>query len=195
MGHQESFWRSAWSGNTPGMSLPCLLKSGGLIRFLRLPNGVENTRPNIGRGPDGHGMAFALSSFALVIVSGPGFVLGTLPSKLLQGIAPGLDTTPFRRWAFWYTSRSERGPAKSQRELAGYWRLYIAISVSSPISANINAERDALPARGKDLGRVRCRHASKKGVRSPYRTRQFACRGGSPVGLPGPASAAIWSVW
>src|SRR5260370_14651600 len=73
------------------MGLPGLLKGRGLIRLLRLPDSGEKTRRNIGQGSDRDGMAFALGSFALVILPGPGFLESTLPGKLVQGIAPGLD--------------------------------------------------------------------------------------------------------
>ena len=93
MDRPEHSWRRCWSGNTPGMSLPGLLKGRRLIWFLRLPNGIENARPNIGQGTDGNGMALALDPLALVILLGPGFLVGTLPGELVQGIAPGLDAT------------------------------------------------------------------------------------------------------
>ncbi len=91
MSRPEPLREWGWSGDTRSMGLPGLLKGRGLIRLLRLPDGVENTRPDIGQGSDRDGMALALGSFALVIVLRPGFLVRTLPGKLLQGIAPGLD--------------------------------------------------------------------------------------------------------
>src|SRR5215469_13149831 len=81
-----------WSGDTRGMSLPGLLKGRGLIPFLRLPNSIENARPDIGQGTDGDGMTLALGPLALVKLLRPRFLERALPSELLQDIAPGLDT-------------------------------------------------------------------------------------------------------
>ncbi len=75
------------------MGPPGRFKGRGLIGLLGLPEGVENARPDIGQRSDRDGMALALSPLALVILLGPGFLVGTLPGKLVQGIAPGLDTT------------------------------------------------------------------------------------------------------
>ncbi len=91
MFRRERCWGRSWLGDPRSMGLPGLLKGRGLIRLLRLPDSVENTRPNIGQGSDRDGMAFALGSFALVILPGPGFLESTRPAKLVQGIAPGLD--------------------------------------------------------------------------------------------------------
>jgi hypothetical protein len=74
------------------MRLPGLLKERGLIRLLGLPDSVENACPDIGQGSDGDGMALALGPLALVILLGPRFLERALPGKLVQGIAPGLDT-------------------------------------------------------------------------------------------------------
>jgi hypothetical protein len=78
---------------TGRMGPPSRFTSRGLIGLLGLPDGVENARPDIGQGSDRDGMALALSPLALVILLGPDFLVGTLPGKLVQGIAPGLDTT------------------------------------------------------------------------------------------------------
>ena len=75
------------------MGPPSRFKSRGLIGLLRLPDGVENACPDIGQGPDRDGMALALGPLALVILLGPGFLVGALPGKVVQGIAPGLDAT------------------------------------------------------------------------------------------------------
>src|SRR5712692_2231898 len=88
---QEPSWGSACSGDTRSMGLPGLFKGRGLIRFLRLPDGVENACPNIGQGSDRDAMAFALGPFPLLVLLGPGFLVSALPGKLVQGIAPGLD--------------------------------------------------------------------------------------------------------
>src|SRR5579884_402899 len=89
---RKSLWINTWSGDMRSMGLPGSVKDCCLIRLLRLPDGVQDACPHIGQRTNGDGMTLALSSLALVIVPGPGFGLGTLPGKLLQGIAPGLDT-------------------------------------------------------------------------------------------------------
>jgi len=89
---REPGWKSGWSGDARSMGLPGLCKSRGVIGLLRLPDGVENARPDIGQGSDRDGMALALSPLALIILFGPGFLERTLPSELVQGVAPGLDT-------------------------------------------------------------------------------------------------------
>src|SRR5437763_9283766 len=85
-------WERSWSGASQGMNLPGLFKDRGLIQLFRLPNGIENACPDIGQGADGDGMALALGPLALVILLGPRFLQSALPGKLVQGIAPGLDT-------------------------------------------------------------------------------------------------------
>jgi hypothetical protein len=89
----EQCWERSWSGDPKSVGLPGLLKGGGLIGLPLLPDRIENARPDIGQGSYRETMAFAFSSFALIILLGPGFLESTLPGKLLQGIAPGLDAT------------------------------------------------------------------------------------------------------
>src|ERR1700694_1405767 len=68
-----------------------LLKGGGLIAAAMGPQGKDDPDPHIGKCPHGNGMAFALSSFALIIVFGPGFALRRLPGKLIKRIAQGFN--------------------------------------------------------------------------------------------------------
>src|SRR5215472_10630255 len=56
----EPSWGSGWSSGTRSVCLPSLLKGRGLIWLLRLPDGIENARPDIGQRSDRNGMAFAL---------------------------------------------------------------------------------------------------------------------------------------
>ena len=53
------------------MLLLCVLKGGRLIALVMQPHGKDDPDPHIGKCSHGHRMAFAFSSFALVIVSGP----------------------------------------------------------------------------------------------------------------------------
>jgi len=85
-------WESDWLGATLSMSLLGLLKGRGLIPCLCLPDGVENACPDVSQGSQRDGMALALGPLALGRLLGPRFLVRTLPGKLLQGIAPGLDT-------------------------------------------------------------------------------------------------------
>src|SRR5437660_1270113 len=76
-----------------GMSTLSGLKSCGPVQLLPFPNGEENARPNIGQGTNRYRMTLAFSSFALVIVSSPGFPSPTAVSKLEKRIASGLDAS------------------------------------------------------------------------------------------------------
>ena len=87
----EPGWQRSWLGNTKSMRVSGLLKDRGLIRLLGLPDSIEDAGPHIGQGSDRHAVTLALGSFALIILLGPGFLVRTLPGKLVQGIAPGLD--------------------------------------------------------------------------------------------------------
>jgi hypothetical protein len=74
------------------MLLLCSLKDGAHIALMMDPHGENDPDPHIGKRSDSHGMAFALCSLTLVIVSGPRFTLRGLPSELMQSIAQGFDT-------------------------------------------------------------------------------------------------------
>src|SRR5260370_6030103 len=87
----EPCWGSGWSGDTRSVGLSGLFKGRGLVGLLGLPDGVENTPPDIRHGSHRDGMALAFSPLALVILLGPGFLERTLPGKLKHRIAPGLD--------------------------------------------------------------------------------------------------------
>ncbi len=69
-----------------------LLKDSRLIAAPMGPQGKDDPDPNIGKRTHGNGMAFAFRPFALVVVSGPGFTLCGLPSKLMKRIAQRFDT-------------------------------------------------------------------------------------------------------
>jgi hypothetical protein len=69
---------------TASMQLLCQLKRRRLIAAVVGPHRKEDPDPNVDKRSHGHRMAFALSSFALVIGSGPRFTLRTLPGKLLR---------------------------------------------------------------------------------------------------------------
>ena len=71
--------------------LLCVLKGGRLIAAATGPYGKDDPHPHVSKRSDRDGMALALGPLALVIFLGPGFLVGTLPSELVQGIAPGLD--------------------------------------------------------------------------------------------------------
>src|SRR5690242_11538620 len=69
-----------------------LLKGGRLIALVMHPHGEDDPDPHISKRTHSHRMAFAFSSFALVVLLGPRFTLRRLPSELMQGIAQGFDT-------------------------------------------------------------------------------------------------------
>ena len=74
------------------------LKEAGLVTLPFGPQGKENPDPDVRQSAHRHAVAFALGALALVVVGRPGFFLGTLPGKLLQGIAQGLDTGVTPMW-------------------------------------------------------------------------------------------------
>src|SRR5450631_1718538 len=79
--------REAALGNSAGMLKLRQLKRRGLITLSTSPHRKDDPDPHIGKCPDSNGVAFAFRSFALIVVFGPRFTLGTLPGKLMQGIA------------------------------------------------------------------------------------------------------------
>ncbi len=74
-------------GRSAGVLLLSQLKSRRLITLSMGPHGKDDPDPHIGKRPYGNGVAFALRSFALIVVLGPGFTLGSLPRKVMQGVA------------------------------------------------------------------------------------------------------------
>src|SRR5438876_2556870 len=78
-------------GSIPGMRVSCRLEDGRLVTLALEPHGEDDPQPDIGECSHGDGMAFARSSLALVVVPGPSFLSGALPSKLMQRVAQGLD--------------------------------------------------------------------------------------------------------
>ncbi len=74
------------------MQLLCQLKRRRLVAAVVGPHREDDPDPNVGKCSHGHCMAFALSSFALIIGSGPRFTLRALPGELMKGIAQRFDT-------------------------------------------------------------------------------------------------------
>ena len=72
--------------------LLCVLKGGRLIAAATGPYGKDDSDPHVGQCSNRDAMAFAFSTFALVIVSGPCFTVCRLPGELMQGIAQWFDT-------------------------------------------------------------------------------------------------------
>src|SRR6266550_4038364 len=78
-------------GNFACMLLLGLLKGGRLIALMTHPHGEDDPNPHVGKRAHGYRMAFAFSSFALVILPGPWFTLRRLPGELMQSVAQGFD--------------------------------------------------------------------------------------------------------
>src|SRR5450755_5135326 len=68
-------------GRSTGMLLLRMLKGSRLIALPMEPHGKDDPDPDVGKCSYSNGMAFAFSSFALIIVFGPGFTLETIPKR------------------------------------------------------------------------------------------------------------------
>ena len=92
-----------------------LLKGSRLIAVVMHPHGEDDPDPHIGKGTDSHRMAFAFSSFAVVVLLGPWFTLRRLPGELMQAIAQGLDAaqSPMRFSVHAALKEHGRGPCQS----------------------------------------------------------------------------------
>src|SRR5437588_504534 len=80
-------------GSSAGMVLLSQLKGRRLITLSMGPHRKDDPDPHIGKRPYGNGVAFALCSFTLIVVSSPRFALGALPRKLMQGVAQRFNAT------------------------------------------------------------------------------------------------------
>src|SRR5712691_5883031 len=78
-------------GSSAGMVLLSQLKGRRLITLSMGPHRKDDPDPHIGKRPYGNGVAFALCSFTLIVVLSPRLALGTLPRKLMQGVAQRFD--------------------------------------------------------------------------------------------------------
>src|SRR5260370_4372958 len=74
-------------GSSAGMVLLSQLKGRRLITRSMSPHRKDDPDPHIVKCPYGNGVAFALCSFTLIVILRPRFALGTLPRKLMQGVA------------------------------------------------------------------------------------------------------------
>jgi hypothetical protein len=163
------------------------LKSSSLIAFSLVPQGKDHSDPNIGERPDGLAMTFALSPFALIVVSCPRLLFGCLPSKLMQGMAPGFTTgiTPMCFGVGSALKKDWRGPGQGCQ--AG------AIPIAAPVIADFGQQSRSKPREGPRQG-APCLHASKKGQQSPCRTQQSP-QPMAGVGSPKPLSGELWCAW
>lgn len=89
------------SGRSGSMKTLRPLKDGRLVACALATHGEEHSRPDISQCPNCDGMAFPFLALAVVIVSGPGFLMRTLPSELRQSIAQG-GLHADRRWDLEY---------------------------------------------------------------------------------------------
>jgi len=88
----QSGSRDAALSSSARMLLLCLLKGGSLVTAVVQPHGKDDPGPHIRQSAYRHRMTFAFCPFSLVIGLGPRLTLRRLPSKLMQGVAQGLDT-------------------------------------------------------------------------------------------------------
>jgi hypothetical protein len=139
-----------WLGNSWCMLLLGLFKGSPFIGCLMPPDGKDDPDPHISQRTYRHGVAFALISFALVIVESPRFTARRLPGKLLQRIAQRLDTPhSTMHFSIFTTGKLDgRGPRQCLQARC--------IGVALPIVANFGQEPWCQPLAcsgqtGKDL--------------------------------------------
>src|SRR6266566_5984302 len=160
------------------------LKGGRIIRLVRLQHGENDACPHIGQGAYSDGMAFALSSLALVVVPGPAFLLGRLPGKLVQGIAQRFDAAqpPVRLGVVATLKQDRRGPGQSLQTPC--------IRIAGALITDLG-EQQGVCLLWAESSRPRCLHASKKGGEFPSHTGR-SVQPAAAVARPEPASGAIW---
>lgn len=82
-----AFLRGSWS-----MGVLSGLEGCAVIAFVLVPHCKDDSYPDVGEGTDGFCVTFPLSSLPLVVIPGPGFLLGRLPGELVQDIAQRFTT-------------------------------------------------------------------------------------------------------
>src|SRR5260370_8287947 len=80
-------------GRSAGVLLLCQFKGRRLITLSTGPHRKEDPHPHIQTFPYADIVAFALHSFALIVVLSPCFTLGRLSRTLMQGVAQRFDAT------------------------------------------------------------------------------------------------------
>lgn len=78
-------------GRSTCMLKLCLLKDSGLVAGSAHPHAINDADPDVCQGSNGHTVGLALSAFALVVGSRPGFLQCRLPGKLVQMVAQWLQ--------------------------------------------------------------------------------------------------------
>jgi hypothetical protein len=76
-------------GSSASMALLSQLNRCGLITLAMGPHRKDDPDPYIRKCSYGNRVTFPLPSFALIVVFGPRFTLGTLPRKVMQGVMVG----------------------------------------------------------------------------------------------------------
>ena len=110
----QLFFLCSFSGRSRSMFTLSLFKSGCTVAAVARAHSEENPYPDIGQGTHGNGVAFALLSLALVVVSGPTCSLSTLPCELLECIAQRFATriAPMRLGIVPTLKQDRRGPSQ-----------------------------------------------------------------------------------
>ncbi len=163
-----------------------LFKGSPLIAEVMRPHGKDDADPDVGQGTDRNCMAFALRSFALIVLVGPRFTLGALPSELMQGVAQGFNA-PQAAMGFGVHSAliQNRGSSTQSLQTAS---ILVAGSI---IRFPPRVVEPGVDLHAASFQRAHGPHGSKKGCQSPCRTAQFA-RAVAAADLPAPASDATW---
>src|SRR6266496_3519309 len=142
------------------MVLLCQFKGGRLITLSMQPDGKDDPDPHVGQRSYCHGMAFTFCSLSLVVVSGPCFTLGRLPSKGMQRITQRFDTAqPAMRFGVHPTLKEHRRSSSQRLQTAG-------ILITSAIITDFCQESrsQALASPGQAFKDLMVLMGQKKGV-------------------------------
>ena len=143
-----------------------VLKGGHLVALVMHPHGEDDPDPDISKRSNRYAMAFAFSTFALVIGAGPRFTVCRLPGALLQGIAQRLHTAhaPMRFGIHPALKEDRRGSPQRLQEAF----ILVARTIIADFGQQSRSQAAGLHA--ASLQRARDPHASKKGCGSPCHT-------------------------
>ena len=131
-------------GVLPGrMSQLSSFKGRALIGASSLPHAIDDAHPNVCQSSQCHTMGFAFRAFALIGVTGPGFLHRRLPGELVQMVAQGFQASKaFVR--FGIIATLERDGSRSGQRLDAIGSG-IAAAIFTPFGQQTRREALACP--------------------------------------------------